>query len=102
MNAEEQEIISRLRGLARRGKSPSDIVRELVQLGAGKTHTLDAIRYMREAFHLTLQQVAPIAGWMSAGQEKMQDSQLDECLLPEILRNRPQWDKQEHESATAN
>ena len=70
------------------------MLRELLQVSApGEAHKLDLIKDLREAFCLTLQQAKPVAGWTADGHGELSDKQLDDFLMPEILKNRPNWEK---------
>jgi len=87
------EILRHLRSMAHKGDTPSRMLREVIgRLAPDKPHKLTLIRYMREAFCLSLQQASPIAGWAADGSGELNDSRLDAFLLPEILMNRPAWE----------
>jgi hypothetical protein len=86
-------IVQHLRDMARRRDSASQILRELIQrLSPEEPHIVTLMKYMRKAFSLSLQQVSPVAGWSPDGTGELQDAQLDKLVMPEILKNRPQWD----------
>lgn len=87
-----ETVITELRAKARKGDRPSQILRELVLASPSQPHKLDLIRDVREAFCLTLQQAKPIAGWDVDGRGELSDQQLDDFLMPEILKNQVQWE----------
>ncbi len=89
-----EKMITNLRNMARRGNPPSQMLRAVVNFfNTKEPHKLDIIKHMREAFCLTLQQAKPIAGWSADGRGQLSDSQLDDFLMPEILKNRNEWEK---------
>jgi hypothetical protein len=51
-----------------------------------------ALKYLREAFALSLRQVGPLGGWSADGTGELSDSQLNALLQPEIEQTRAQWD----------
>jgi hypothetical protein len=87
------EILQRLRTLARSGSTPSQIARELFRQIESQPHPrLTALKYLREAFALSLRQVAPFGGWSADGVGELTDAQLDALLQPEMEQTRGQWD----------
>jgi hypothetical protein len=94
-------ILQRLRSMAHKGDTPSRMLREIIdRLTPTTPHKVTLIKYMREAFCLSLQQAAPIAGWAPDGLGELIDSQLDEFLMPEIAKNRPAWEPLDMASST--
>ena len=86
-------ILYHLRAMARKGDTVPQMLREIIQrLAPAKPHKVTVIKYMRKAFALRLQQAGPIAGWSSDGTGELQDSRLNELIMPEILKNRQEWD----------
>jgi len=82
-----------LREMARKGNRPSQMLREIIQLRSPQMpHKLDLIKDLRDAFCLSLQQAKPIAGWAADGSGGLTDNQLDDFLMPEILKNRNHWE----------
>jgi len=68
------------------------MLRELIdRSGPEPPHKLTLIKYMREAFCLSLQEASPIGGWASDGSGELDDSQLDGFIEPEIVEHRAQW-----------
>jgi hypothetical protein len=79
------------------------MLRELItSLALAESDPIALIRYMREAFGLTLQQSSPIAGWAADGSGELQDDSLDRLLLPAISKNRSSWDSVNEESPTVH
>jgi hypothetical protein len=89
----DQAIIGTLRGMARRGRSPSEMVREVKRhLGTG-THILTLLSYFRHAFHLTLAEAKPIAALSRNERRNVEDEPLlDDLLSPAILNHRSDWE----------
>jgi hypothetical protein len=86
------EILQRLRTLARSGSTPSQIARELFRQVDSQPHPrLTALKYLREAFGLSLRQVSPVGGWSADGTGELTDAQLDALLQPAIEQTRAQW-----------
>jgi hypothetical protein len=86
-------ILIHLRRMAQEGSTSSQMLREIIaRLAAVPPHKIMLIKYMREAFCLSLQQAAPIAGWSPDGLGELNDSRIDELLMPEIEKNRPEWE----------
>src|SRR5579872_3037492 len=87
------EIVQRLRIMARSGNTPSQIARELFRQIDSQPHPrLTALKYLREAFALSLRQVNPLGGWSADGTGELTDAQLDALLQPEMEQTRAQWD----------
>lgn len=85
-------VIDELRGMARRGCTVSQMLPEVLkQLAPERPHKVTLIQYVRAAFALSLQQASPIAGWSADGPRE-QDGWLDRLVMPEILKNRSEWD----------
>jgi hypothetical protein len=85
-------ILSELVSLARNGATPAQIMHRLVdRLPPADRHTVDLIRYMRQAFGLSLAQAKPIAGWAPNGTGELKDSRLNELLMPDIQANQGRW-----------
>jgi hypothetical protein len=86
-------IVQRLRTMARSGGTPSQIARELFRYIDSQPHPqLAALKYLREAFALSLRQVKPLGGWSTDGTGELTDEQLDALLQPELEQTRTQWD----------
>jgi len=89
----DQAVIGTLRGMARQGQCPSEMVRELKQRLGRKTHTLTLLSYFRHAFYLTLAEAKPIAALSRNEQREVEDESLfDELLTPAILNHRSDWE----------
>jgi hypothetical protein len=56
-------------------------------------HELTLANHLRQAFGLTLVQVKAIAGWYPGGKGEVSDAQLHELIMPEIIKNRQEWDR---------
>ena len=81
-------IVAELRTMAQQGASASQLLRSLHQrLSPEESHKLTVIKYMRQAFGLSLQEASPIAGWAPDGSGELSDAQLDEFVTPEISRH---------------
>jgi hypothetical protein len=89
-------IVHDLRKMAKKGLTPSQMLRAIVnKISPNVPHKLELIRYMREAFCLSLQQASPIAGWVADGSGELNDSGLDGFTMPEIAKNRRNWESLE-------
>ena len=64
MEKTESTIVTQLRRMAHQKHTPSQMLREIIPLlGEKIPHKLTLIAHMRDAFHLTLAEASPIAGW---------------------------------------
>jgi hypothetical protein len=92
----DQEAIIHLRGLARKGASASKLLGAVKsKLAPEEPHKLTLLKYMREAFGLTLQEASPIAGWSEDDTGELGDTDIDAFVGSEIRRCRPEWDQVE-------
>lgn len=92
-----QELIARLRKMARTGTS----VRELIQEVRNYSRTDDGLslvvdRYLKRAFLLSLGNVRHVEGSSCLGGSLYNDNQIDELLLPLIAASRHQWESDTH------
>lgn len=62
---------------------PSDPARELT-----------LIAYMREAFHLSLAEASPIAGWSADATAELSDNQLNRLIDPAITKTKDRWSEE--------
>lgn len=89
----DQAVIGTLRGMARQGRSPSEMVREVKRRLGEETHILTLLSYFRHAFHLTLAEAKPIAALSRNEQREVEDEPLfDELLSPVIVNHRSDWE----------
>lgn len=89
----DPRIIHRLREMAREGASGSQMLHALIeQLAPVMPDKVTRVRYMREAFALTLRQACSLFGWEPGEQGELKDSQIDCLILPGINENRPLWE----------
>jgi hypothetical protein len=89
----DRGVIGTLRGMARQGRSPFEMVRELKRRLGAETHVLTLLSYFRHAFHLTLAEAKPIAALSRNEQREVEEGPLfDELLSPAILNHRPDWE----------
>jgi hypothetical protein len=80
--------------MARASHTVPEMLREVSRnLGPETAHELTLAQYLREAFALTLAQVKPIGGWYPNGEGELSDPQLNDIIMPEIAKNRQQWDR---------
>lgn len=87
-------IIESLRKQARQGHSVSQMFNELRRvLNGNKTHIVDILAHFRGAFCLGLKEVKPIAELSrSEGREIIDETLLENLIMPEIEKNRSEWD----------
>lgn len=89
----DQAIIGNLRSMARQGRSPSEMFRELKRCLGTEAHIVTLLNYFRQAFCLTLADAKPLAALSRNEQREVVDQPLlDELLLPAILKHRPEWE----------
>lgn len=89
----DQAVIGTLRGMARQGRSPSEMLREVKRCLGAETHVLTLLSYFRHAFHLTLAETKPIAALSRNEQREVEDEPLlDDLLSPAILNHRSDWE----------
>ena len=89
----DQAVIGTLRGMARQGRSPSEMVREVQRRLGAETHLLTLLSYFRHAFHLTLAEAKPIAALSRNAQREVEDEPLlDDLLAPAIVNHRSDWE----------
>jgi hypothetical protein len=89
----DQAVIGALRGMARQGQSPSDMVREVKRRLGTQTHILTLLSYFRHAFNLTLAEAKPIAALSRNEQREVEDEPLlNDLLSPAILNHRLEWE----------
>jgi hypothetical protein len=96
VEALDQAIVASLRGMARQGRSPSELVNELKRRLPEEAHVLTMLAYFREAFFLTLAEVKPIAALSRNDRREIEDGALlDELLSPAILEHAAAWGRPE-------
>ena len=87
------DLLETLRSMARRGESPSAMLRELVaQLGLETAARPLLVRYFSTAFCFTEGQGYKIFSWFPDGTGALQDSGIDQLLLRRIDETRTEWD----------
>lgn len=80
-----EHLLDSLRSLARRGASPSQMLRALISsLEPDTPDRQTLVRYFTEAFGFTEGQAYPIFGWSPAGTGPLSDSDLDYLLSKRI------------------
>ena len=93
-------IVGHLRVMAREGRPASGMLREVIASAVPTTlHKITLVKYLKEAFGLSLQQASPVAGWAPDGTGELSDAQLDELLMPEILNSRATWESLDRKSS---
>jgi len=89
----DQAVIGTLRRMARQGRSPSEMFRELKRCLGMETHILTVLSYFRHAFYLTLAEAKPIAALSRNEQRDVEDEPLlDQLLSSAILNHRSDWE----------
>src|ERR1700722_6532490 len=92
----DDAVISTLQSMARQGRTPSEMLRELKRCLGRETHIVTLLNYFRRAFSLTLADPKPIATLSRNEQRDVDDKDLfDELLLPAILSHRSDWERRE-------
>ena len=88
-----QELIARLRQMARNGTSVRELIQEVRnQQGTDDGLSLVVDRYLKEAFLLSLADVRHVEGSSCLGGSLYDNNQIDELLLPLIAASRNQWE----------
>jgi hypothetical protein len=96
MESMKQALLDQMRTMARQGATVPDMLHELIRHHVSEPcHTVTLIQYLRAAFGLSLQQAAPLGGWLPDRAGELSDAALDELILPEIMSNRSRWDPQD-------
>lgn len=91
-NTLDQRLVGDLRGMARAGKSPSEMFNSLQGALGGTPHILTLVAYFREAFALSLAEAKPFAALSRNESRGIEDKALlDELLAPEIAKHRAGW-----------
>jgi len=86
------EIVTHLQEVARGGGTAAQMLRDLNRrLAPEEAHPLTLIKYLRQAFHLTLQEASPIAGWSVDGPGELSDWQLNGLVDPAIRKHQDEW-----------
>lgn len=79
--------------MARQGRAPSEMLRDLKRRLGAQTHILTILNYFRQAFYLTLSDAKPIAALSRNEQREVEDvALLDELLWPAIMDHRMDWE----------
>jgi hypothetical protein len=87
------EIIGQLRDMARKGDSVGAMF-SLLKKRLGPDGTIvTVIEYLRSAFCLSLAEVKPVAALSrTEGRQVVEESLLDELVMPQIKKHRSEWD----------
>ena len=89
----DSDLIEMLRGMARRGDSPSAMLHTMIaQLGLATADRPLLVRYFSTAFCFTEGQGYKIFGWFPDGTGALHDSGVDSLLCKRIQETRAQWD----------
>jgi hypothetical protein len=88
------ELVEMLRSMARRGESPSAMLRATVaELGPETADRPLLILYFRTAFCFSDGQGYKISGWFPDGTGALTDSGIDDLLFKRIQETRAEWDR---------
>lgn len=98
----DQEIVQQLRRSAASGMLLSGMLRELIsRIGLARAYPITLLRYVREAFDLSVGQAKPVAGWvlqLTKCGDGLSDEELDQFVMPEIMGTRFSWENR-HKNA---
>ena len=95
----DPKIVLRLRTLAQEGRTVPELLRDIpTRLNLTKIHVLLLLKYMQEAFDLSLLEVKPIGGWSLEGDGELSDDRLNELIMPAIDANRANWEEPKSDS----
>lgn len=93
MGTHEATLTRIVRGLARAGVAPSNMLREVVRrVGHGRADRQYLVRLVSDAFHFREGEGHVIFGWQPDGSGELTDAQLDHHLGKRIQAARPAWD----------
>ena len=93
MESLEQDLTHALRGLAREGVSPSQMLREIVnRVGIERADRQFLVRVVSAAFRFAEGEGYVIFGWLPDGTGELSDTQLDYHLTKRIQSTRSLWD----------
>jgi hypothetical protein len=97
-----EELLHSLRSQARRGLTPSQMLRGLISSLSPDTPDRQAlIRYFTAAFCFKEGEAYPIFGWSPDGTAYLTDSALDYVLTTRIAQTQADWDEHSPESLRA-
>ena len=101
MDQLDPQLIDSIRQMARDGAAVSQMLRVIIhQLGPRMPDKITLVRYMREAFALSLRQANSLFGWAPDETGELEDGQID-CLVGRgIQENRNQWDSPRRSEGT--
>jgi len=87
------EIIGQLREMARQGDSVGAMFGLLKKRLGSDGSIVTVIEYLRSAFCLSLAEVKPVAALSrTEGRHVLDESLLDELVMPQIKKHRREWD----------
>jgi hypothetical protein len=93
-NEHEAQTAAALRDLAKQGRTPAELYRELRQLVGPDTHIVCLMKHFRRAFHLSLEEAKPIAAFTrNEGRDIEDEGRLNELMAPVIWGRRTEWDQ---------
>ena len=97
MNSLNDQTVTDLRQMARRGESVASMFKELKDRLAPDASIVTILDYFRSAFCLTLAEAKPIAALSRSERREVEDEErLDELVTPAIAEHRSEWDETEH------
>ena len=100
MESLEQELSHALRELARRGVTPSLMLREIIRrVGEDRADRQFLVRLVSAAFQFQEGEGYVVFGWLPDGSGHLTDTQLDYQLSKRIRSARQQWDISRNDDA---
>lgn len=93
MTGTNQDVILRLRDMARRGHTAAMMFKELKARLGSDASIVTILDYLRSAFCLSLAEAKPFAALSRTEQRDILDEALlNELVMPEIVKHRREWD----------
>jgi hypothetical protein len=94
MDSLDPELVDRLRAMARRGDTPSAMLRAAIShLSPAAVDRLLLVSYFSAAFSFRDGQGHPIFGWFPDGSGELKDPDIDRIMSRRIRQTQPAWDK---------
>ena len=94
-----EELISRLRELAKSGATTRTLINEIrAQLPDKLFNNFSVVVYLFKAFHLPLRTAREVEGSKCFVDPDYEDDEVDRIIIPQIAEHRYLWDNQLSES----
>jgi hypothetical protein len=99
----DNDLVVKMRSMARSGDQPSVILREIIShLSPANTDPFVLTRYFAEAFCFKDGQAHPIHGWLPDCTGELKDTDIDRIMSKRIQQTRTEWEKPDPASRHAS